>query len=97
MNTMVQMAGSLVSDFLIWRNDQIQTFCTMRTKSNDLTIIDNGQTKTNSKNETCLNKKKCKGPARLKVAFLQLSYLSWSLSEINNGVLDMSIKQIKQD
>ena len=40
---MVQMAGSLVSDFLIWRNDQIQTFCTMRTKSNDLTMIDNGK------------------------------------------------------
>ena len=96
MNTMVQMAGSLMSDFLIWRYDQIQTFCTVRTKSNDLTMIDNGQTKTNSKNETCLNKI-CKGPARLKVAFLQPSYLSWSSLEINNGVLDMSIKQIKQD
>ena len=43
MNTMVQMAGSLVSDFLIWRYDQIQTFCTLRTKSNDLTMIDNGK------------------------------------------------------
>ena len=75
MHTMVQMAGSLVSDFLIWRYDQIQTFCT-----NDLTIIDNGkitQTRWEGKltqipwmKPAWTKYARARQDARLKVAFL---------------------------